>query len=157
MSKEFSIEHLSALMECVAMNKLEELLIETEDMKLRIKGRRETAPVPPAPMGASPVPAAVSAAPAASAAAPVSAAAPQFIQPRTIDSPIVGTFYASPAPDKDSFVQVGTQVKEGDIVFIVESMKVMNEVPADKSGTVAEILLASGSSVEYGQPVIRLE
>ncbi len=92
------------------------------------------------------------------AAAEASVPAPEK-QPegKVITSPIVGTFYAASSPDKDPFVKVGQAVSEGDIVFIVESMKVMNEVPADKSGVVAEVLVENGAPVEYGQPVLRLE
>lgn len=74
-----------------------------------------------------------------------------------ITSPLVGTFYAASGPDKEPYVKVGSAVKAGEIVFIVESMKVMNEIPADQSGTVVEILVADGAPVEYGQPVLRLE
>ena len=67
------------------------------------------------------------------------------------------TFYAASGPDKEPYVSVGQPVQEGQTVFIVESMKVMNEIPADHSGTVAEILVENGQPVEYGQPVLRLE
>ena len=97
---------------------------------------------------------------AAQAAVQPQAAAPaQEEKPagNAIVSPIVGTFYAAPGPDKDPFVKVGQHIAEGDIVFIIESMKVMNEVPADKSGTVVEILVENGEGVEFGQPILRLE
>ena len=95
------------------------------------------------------------------AAAP--AAAPEAMQEsvptaqgRSITSPIVGTFYAAPAPDKAPFVKVGDTVNEGDVVCIVESMKVMNEVLADKSGVVTAIVAKDGEAVEFGQPLIML-
>ena len=77
-------------------------------------------------------------------------------QGRSITSPIVGTFYAVPAPDKAPFVKVGDTVNEGDVVCIVESMKVMNEVLADKSGVVTAIVAKDGEAVEFGQPLIML-
>lgn len=75
---------------------------------------------------------------------------------KSITSPIVGTFYAAPAPDKAPFVKVGDSVNEGDVVCIVESMKVMNEVLADKSGVVTAIAVKDGEAVEFGQPLIML-
>lgn len=73
-----------------------------------------------------------------------------------VTSPMVGTFYSSPAPDKPTFVKVGDQVTEGTVVCIIEAMKVMNEVKAGKSGTVAEILVANGHPVEFGMNLVRI-
>ena len=73
-----------------------------------------------------------------------------------IKSPLVGTFYASPAEDADPFVQVGEQVQKGKILAIVEAMKLMNEIESDYSGTVAEILVNNREGVEYGQPLFRI-
>lgn len=69
-------------------------------------------------------------------------------------SPIVGTYYAKPAPDKEPFVSVGMKVKKGDVLFIIESMKLMNEVTSEFDGEVVEILAEDGQGVEYGQPVM---
>ncbi|WP_312644406.1 acetyl-CoA carboxylase biotin carboxyl carrier protein [Hydrogenoanaerobacterium sp.] len=74
-----------------------------------------------------------------------------------VKSPIVGTYYASPAPDKDPFVKVGQKVKKGEVLFIIESMKLMNEVTSDYDGVVKEILVGNGQAVEFGQPVLVLE
>ena len=71
-----------------------------------------------------------------------------------VKSPIVGTFYASPAPDKESFVKVGQKVKKGDVLFIIESMKLMNEVQSEFDGVVSQIYVKSGDGVEYGQPIM---
>lgn len=71
-----------------------------------------------------------------------------------VKSPIVGTFYSSPAPDKDPFVKVGSRVKKGDTLFIIESMKLMNEVQSDFDGEVTEIMLTDGTGVEYNQPIM---
>lgn len=74
-----------------------------------------------------------------------------------VKSPIVGTFYTAPSPDKPAFVEVGKKVKRGDTLYIVESMKLMNEIASECDGTVAEILVKDGQTVEYGQPVMRIE
>ena len=73
-----------------------------------------------------------------------------------IKAPIVGTFYAAPSPDQPPFVQVGDTVKKGDVVLIIESMKLMNEVTSDVDGVVEEILVQNGDAVEYDQPLMRL-
>lgn len=151
MSKEFSVEQLQELIKCVADNKVGEFLFENEGVKLRIRGSAPAPAAAPAPAQALPVPPA--GAPAPDEARPGPAEKPGSF----IASPIVGTFYSAAGPDKDPFVKVGQYVNEGETVFIIESMKVMNEVPADKSGVVAEILVNNGDGVEYGQPVLRLE
>jgi len=74
-----------------------------------------------------------------------------------IEAPMVGTFYRSPAPDADPFVEVGDVVKENDILCIIEAMKLMNEIEAEVSGQIAEILVNDGESVEYGQPIFVIE
>jgi acetyl-CoA carboxylase biotin carboxyl carrier protein len=74
-----------------------------------------------------------------------------------VKSPIVGTFYSSPAPDKPPFVQVGSTVKKGDVIMIIESMKLMNEVTSEFDGTVKKIMVKNGEAVEYDQPVMIIE
>lgn len=74
-----------------------------------------------------------------------------------IKSPIVGTFYAASAPGKPPFVKAGKSISKGDVVFIIESMKLMNEVKSELDGVVAEILVSDGEAVEYDQPILRLE
>lgn len=112
---------------------------------------------PPAPPVMSAMP------PMAMAAAPVAApqtapaAAPAADTGKSIKSPIVGTFYSAPSPTKPPFVKVGDKVSEGDTVCIVESMKVMNEIQADISGTVKSIAVKDGEAVEFGQPLIIIE
>ena len=99
--------------------------------------------------------------PTAVAAASVSdaaEAAPCEEKPGTIvKSPIVGTFYRSPSPEKPAFTEIGKPVKKGDVLFIIESMKLMNEVQSECDGTVAEFLVENGAPVEYGQPILRIE
>ncbi|MEG1027706.1 MAG: acetyl-CoA carboxylase biotin carboxyl carrier protein [Oscillospiraceae bacterium] len=71
-----------------------------------------------------------------------------------VKAPIVGTFYSSSAPDKPAFISVGSKVKKGDVLFIIESMKLMNEIQSEFDGTVTDILVNNSESVEYGQPII---
>ena len=76
---------------------------------------------------------------------------------KLITSPLVGVFYAAPAEDAEAFVQVGDTVKKGQVLAIVEAMKLMNEIESDYDGTIAEILVENGQAVEYGQPLFRLQ
>ena len=95
------------------------------------------------------------------AAVPVTQAAAVTAQPtvcgKIIKSPIVGTYYNAPAPDKDPFVTVGQKVKKGDILMIIELMKLMNEITSDYDGTIAEIMVSTGTAVEFDQPLMRIE
>ena len=80
----------------------------------------------------------------------------QEIKGNTVKSPIVGTFYSSPSPDKPPFVKIGDTVKKGDVIMIIESMKLMNEVQSDFDGKVLDILVENGQAVEYDQPVMNI-
>jgi acetyl-CoA carboxylase biotin carboxyl carrier protein len=104
-----------------------------------------------APMAAAPAaaPAAV-AAPAAPAAAPAAAG-------HAVKAPMVGTFYRAASPGAKAFVEVGQTVKEGETICIIEAMKILNEIEADKAGTVTQILCENGQAVEYGQPMFIIE
>lgn len=143
----YSIEELTRLMEAAARLGVSVELSEN-DFSLKVDGIWQPAAAAPAP--------AVFAAPAAPAQEqPAPRAADNGAN--AIKSPLVGTYYASPAPDKPTFVAVGKAVKKGDVLFIVESMKLMNEVLCERDGTVKEILVENGAAVEYGQPVLVLE
>ena len=107
------------------------------------------APVQTASAAPAPAPAAVSAAPAA--------AAPQAISGDTIDSPMVGTFYAAPSPDSAPFVKVGDTVKKGQAVAVLEAMKIMNELEAEFDCKIVEILVKDGQAVEYDMPLFVVE
>jgi acetyl-CoA carboxylase biotin carboxyl carrier protein len=109
----------------------------------------------PVPMAAPPALAAVPSAPPAAAAAP--APKPEAKPGTIVTSPFVGTFYRSPSPDSPAFVDVGTVVKKGQVLCIVEAMKLMNEIEAETSGKVAEIMVTNGTPVEFGQPLFRIE
>lgn len=105
-------------------------------------------PAAPAPMASGEVPAV-----AAPAAAPVAPSKPSI----TIDSPMVGTFYAASSPDSPPFVQAGSVIRENTTVCVIEAMKVFTDIPAGMSGTIAEVLVKNGQAVEYGQPLFRVE
>lgn len=104
-------------------------------------------------------PVVVSSAEAPAAVLPSSPApeVPSVPEGNVVKSPLVGTYYAKPAPDKPDFVAVGQTVKKGDTLFIVESMKLMNEIQSEFSGTVREILVKNGQAVEFGQPILTIE
>lgn len=151
---DYTVECVEALAKIVKENDLGRIKISTEDLDIVIEGRR--CPPPPPPMGVMPpvVGAAVPNTPAPAAA--VSAEKPAA-SGNIITSPIIGTFYSSPAPEKPSFVKLGDTVNVGDVVCIIESMKLMNEINSEFSGKVAEIYVNNGDAVEYGQKIMRIE
>ncbi|MEC7431698.1 MAG: acetyl-CoA carboxylase biotin carboxyl carrier protein, partial [Pseudomonadota bacterium] len=102
----------------------------------------------PAPQ-AAPAPA-----PAAEAAPAAESSAPAAPSGHAVKSPMVGTFYRAPSPTASSFVEVGQKVNVGDVICIVEAMKMMNQIEADKAGTVTEILVENGQPVEFDQPLV---
>jgi acetyl-CoA carboxylase biotin carboxyl carrier protein len=99
-------------------------------------------------------PAAPAAAPPPQPQAPAPDAAPSG---EAVRAPIVGTFYAAPSPEADPFVQVGSKVAVGDVLCIIEAMKLMNEIEAEVAGTIVEVLVANAEAVEYDQPLFRIE
>ncbi|MDD2954790.1 MAG: acetyl-CoA carboxylase biotin carboxyl carrier protein [Oscillospiraceae bacterium] len=147
----FSVSEIEQLIDKVSQAGLSLLEIEEQNYKIKIKGREAAAMQPVLSMPVFSEPSAPASAPAAPA--PAAPAAPQA---NVVTAPIVGTFYSSAAPDKPPLAPVGKQVKKGDVLFIIESMKLMNEVLAEKDGQVAEVLVENGSPVEFGQPVLRM-
>jgi acetyl-CoA carboxylase biotin carboxyl carrier protein len=156
---------IKELVELLAEKDIAEFEMERDDVKLRIK-RSHEAPATtvvtsgyPAPV-AAPValpqaaPAAPAAAPAAAAAAP--AAAPSEEGLAIIKSPIVGTFYEASSPGAPPFVREGDTVAVGQVLCIVEAMKLMNEIESDTAGTIVKILVSNGQPVEYGQPLFKV-
>jgi acetyl-CoA carboxylase biotin carboxyl carrier protein len=107
-------------------------------------------------MAASPVTAPVPGAPAAQPAAALPAE-PAVAAGHAVKSPMVGTFYRSASPGAKAFVEVGSEIKEGEPICIIEAMKIMNEIEADKSGKVKQILCENGQAVEFGQPLFIIE
>ncbi len=143
------------------IKKLIELLEESNVFEIEIKEGEEAvrisrggAPVM-APMPAPVIAAAPAAAPAAAAstAAPEASAA---VSGHTVNSPMVGTYYKSSAPGAKAFVEVGQKVNAGDTICIVEAMKMMNQIEADKSGTIGAILVEDGEPVEFDQPLVTI-
>ncbi|MBQ9770357.1 MAG: acetyl-CoA carboxylase biotin carboxyl carrier protein [Lentisphaeria bacterium] len=152
------IEEIKTIIKLMSENDLTEFKIEAEDMHLCLKRGGQLPGSQIIIPAAAPVPAAAPAAPAAPAAAPAAPAAAAAPANRTtVDAPIVGTFYRSPSPDAPAFVKVGDTVSADTTVCIIEAMKVMNEIKAEKSGVIKEILVENGQPVEYGQPIFVLE
>ena len=151
---EDTIDCIEALAKIVKDNDLGKIKISTEDIDIVIEGKK-CPPPPPAVMGMG-APAAASAV-AVSAPAGAAAAAAAEESGNIIKSPIIGTFYSSPSPERPAFVKVGDTVNAGDVVCIIESMKLMNEINSEFSGKVAEIYVNNGDSVEYGQKIMRIE
>ena len=148
------LRKLKTLIDLVSDSNVSELEITEAEGKVRIvKGGggvvHSYAPVPvyaqaPPVAGPSPV--------VAPAAAPAEVAAGH-----TVKSPMVGTFYRSSSPGAKSYVEIGSTVKEGETICIIEAMKILNEIEADKSGTITRILCDNGQAVEYGQPLFIIE
>lgn len=155
------LRKLKTLIDLVSESNISELEITEADGKVRIVKSD-----PAAAVALQPVYAAAPAAPVVHAAAPVAmpatgAAAPAAAAPaetgHVVKSPMVGTFYRASSPNAKPFADVGQQVKEGEAICIIEAMKIMNEIEADKSGTITKILCENGQAVEFGQPLFVIE
>ena len=160
------VEQILQLIDAVSASELTEFKYEENGVKPSLKKTNDkevtvipapAAPLPVAPMAPAPavVPAAAPtpAAEAVSAAPAAETSAAEAPAGNVVKSPLVGTFYAAPAEDADPFVKVGDSVKEGQVLAIVEAMKLMNEIESDFTGTVTEILVENGQAVEFGQPL----
>jgi acetyl-CoA carboxylase biotin carboxyl carrier protein len=150
------LRKLKTLIDLVSESNVSELEITEAEGKVRIVkgGVPVVQQLAPAPAQAIAVPAAPAQGGAQPAAAPAASAAPAG---HAVKSPMVGTFYRASSPGAKSFVEVGSTVKEGDTVCIIEAMKILNEIEADKSGTITQILCENGQAVEYGQPLFIIE
>ncbi len=147
------LRKLKTLIDLVSESNVSELEITEAEGKVRIvKGG-------PAMAHGAGQPMQVSAPALQPAAAPVvePVAAPAAPTGHTVKSPMVGTFYRSASPGAKSFVEIGSQVKEGETICIIEAMKILNEIETDKGGTVVKILCENGQAVEYGQPLFIVE
>jgi len=145
------IRKVKKLIELLEESNINEIEIKEGEESVRISRGSSTAQM----IQAAPMMAAPAVAPAAApVAAPVAEAAPAAPAGHTVNSPMVGTFYRSPSPSAPAFVEVGKTVKAGDVICIVEAMKMMNQIEADKSGVVEAILVEDGQPVEYDQPLI---
>lgn len=137
-----SVNEIMQLMDKLQQTGLQEVTLEQDDVRLTLKAKKEVTAV------ASSV-----------CAAPVICEQPVKLtvsesQGNVMKSPIVGTFYAAVSPDKPPYTSVGSDVKKGDTLCIIESMKIMNEIQSEFSGKVTEILVENGQMVEYGQPLM---
>ena len=151
------IRKIKKLIELVEESGIQELEITEGEESVRInRGSPAATVMPPyfAAPAAAPAPAAVPAASPAVSAAPAEKAA---ISGHVLWSPMVGTFYRSSSPGAASFVEVGSSVKVGDTLCIIEAMKMMNQIQADKAGVIKEILVENGQPVEYDEPLLVIE
>ena len=145
------IRKVKKLIELLEESNINEIEIKEGEESVRISrgGSIVAAPAAPAPVIAAPA--------AAPAPAPTPAAvdtSPAAPAGHTVNSPMVGTFYRSPAPSAPAFIEVGKTVKAGDVICIVEAMKMMNQIEADKSGVIEAILVEDGQPVEFDQPLV---
>ena len=147
------LRKLKKLIDLVEESGIAEIEVTEGEEKVRIT--RATAA--PAPVYAAPAQVAVPAPAPAAAPAPAPAAPAARDLSNAQKSPMVGTFYRAPGPNAAAFVEVGQQVKAGDTLCIIEAMKLMNEIEAEKSGTVKEILVENGTPVEFGEPLFIIE
>ena len=150
------LRKLKTLIDLVSESNVSELEITEAEGKVRIvKGgvapMVQQMPAPVAQTGAAP---AIATQAAQAAAAPAPSAAPAG---HSVKSPMVGTFYRASSPGAKPFVEIGSAVKEGETICIIEAMKILNEIEADKGGTVTQILCENGQAVEYGQPLFIIE
>ena len=162
-----TFEQIKELIGLVAENRLQGLELERSGFRLKIDGQQAQqtmAVAVPAAAGAAasaappvtlPMPAAAAAAPAAPAAAPSPAGPPAGSH--VLTSPIVGTFYRAPSPDAPLFTEVGSRVKKGQVLCIIEAMKLMNEIESDVDGVVAEVYPQNAQAVEFGEPLFAIK
>ncbi len=157
------LRKLKTLIDLVSESNVSELEITEAEGKVRIVKSMpmgSAAPVTyamaPAPAQAAPV-VSVPVVEVASAPASPAAVVPEAAVGHTVKSPMVGTFYRASSPGAKAFVEIGDTIKEGETICIVEAMKILNEIEADKSGTVTQILVENGQAVEYGQPLFVIE
>lgn len=148
----FETEYIEKLAKIITDNELTEISLEDGEQAITI--RKDLPEVISAGIPVAQAPA-VAAAPAAHASA--GEAKPEAKRGNAIVSPMVGMFYAKPSPDEEPFVKVGDTVSEGDIVCIIEAMKMMNEIESEFSGKIVEICVSDGEPVEYGQPIMYVE
>ena len=147
------LDIISKLAAIVKDNDLGEITIVDGDNEITVKGKKcNPPPIMPPMMPQMPAPTAVSV-----AVAPVAEAKVEAIKGTVVKSPIVGTFYAAASPENPPFVTIGQKVKKGDVLMIIESMKLMNEVPCEYDGVITDILVENGSAVEFDQALMIIE
>lgn len=150
----FETDYIEKLAKIITANGLTEISLEDGEQAITI--RKDL----PEVVAAAAVPAApVAAAPAVSAASAPAVTAQEAEAPKgkAITSPMVGTFYSAPSPDAEPFVEVGKTISEGDVVCIIEAMKLMNEIKSEYSGKIIQICVKNGDPIEYGQTLMYVE
>ena len=152
-------KEIQKLIDFIAQSGLDEVNIETADLKIKVK-RFATAPVvayTPAPV-AAPAPAIAPAAPAAAAPTePAVSKEPASSNLITIKSPMIGTFYRASSPETPAFVNIGDEIKPGKVVCVIEAMKLFNEIESEVSGKIVKILVENATPVEFDQPLFLVE
>jgi acetyl-CoA carboxylase biotin carboxyl carrier protein len=155
-------KELQELLDFIAKSGLNKVNIETEEFKISVQREPNTkqivsvgaAPAAPAPQAAfAPAPAAA----APVAAAPAAGEAPSSASHTALKSPMIGTFYRSSGPDAPVFVQVGDMVEKGQVICIIEAMKLFNEIEAEQAGRIVKVLVENATPVEYDQPLFLIE
>ncbi len=150
------IRKVKKLIELLEESGIAEIEIHEGEESVRIsRNSTAAAPVAAAPVAAAPAPA--PAAPAAAAASAPAEAEEETIEGHVVTSPMVGSFYRAPSPGAAPFVDVGSRVNVGDTLCIIEAMKLLNQIEADKAGTIKAILVENGQPVEYNQPLFIIE
>jgi acetyl-CoA carboxylase biotin carboxyl carrier protein len=157
--KQQDIDDLKQLIEFLKQYQVAEFDLDRGDLKIRLKFAQETAPA----AGLGELARLIQTAPSASHAAPAAASsqAPPQAQAEeedlhSVKSPIVGTFYSSPSPGAPAFVSPGDHVEKGQVICIVEAMKLMNEIEADAAGEIVKCLVTNGQPIEFGQPLFAI-
>jgi acetyl-CoA carboxylase biotin carboxyl carrier protein len=151
------IRKVKKLIELLEASSVDEIEIKEGEESVRISRNKAASIAMAAPVAAPAMPAPLAPAPVAPVPVP---ATPEAAAPSTanaVTSPMVGTFYRSPSPDAPAFVEVGQSVRAGDVLCIVEAMKMMNQIEADRAGTVTAIHAENGEPVEFDQPLITVE
>ncbi|MDA9877474.1 acetyl-CoA carboxylase biotin carboxyl carrier protein [bacterium] len=151
------IRKVKKLIELLEESNINELEITEGEESVRIsRGMPAATYAAPAPVAPAPIAAAPVAVAAAAPTAAPAAAAPDALEGHVVRSPMVGSFYGSPAPGSPTFVTVGQTVAQGDVLCIIEAMKMMNQIEADKAGTIGAILVEDGEPVEFDQPMFTI-
>ena len=151
------LRKLKTLIDLVSESNVSELEITEAEGKVRIVKSTPLGMATPITYAMAPVAAPLAPQPALAAEVSPATAAPAQPSGHVVKSPMVGTFYRASSPGAKSFVEIGDNIKEGETICIVEAMKILNEIEADKSGTVTQILVENGQAVEYGQPLYVIE
>ena len=152
------LKEIQALIKFVAKSGAQEVSLETEDFKINIKTGPDASEQPTIIQAVAPQQMPAAAAPLEAApAAPAPAEADENANYITINSPMIGTFYRTPSPDQDAFVKVGDSIKPGDVLCIVEAMKLFNEIESEISGKIVKILADDQTPIEYDQPLFLVD